>query len=85
MWPKARKALVAAGGALASLVALGVLPSPYQEIAVAVLAALTATGVYAIPNTLTRRQSDAVMTELGRRDVPTGPAAAAIVAAAKKL
>ena len=42
----ARKASVAAVGALASAVAAGVLPSPWQEVGVCVVALATYFGVY---------------------------------------
>jgi hypothetical protein len=85
MWPRARKALVAALGAVASLVSLGVLPSPYQEIALAVLAVATAAGVYAIPNTLTRRQETTLRQELADQGAPPAPVREAIIATREKL
>lgn len=56
MLARTRKSLVAVAGALASLAALGILPSPYQEIAVALVAVATAAGVFAVPNALTIAQ-----------------------------
>lgn len=45
-----RKGLVAAAGMLGQLVAAGLIPEPWDKWAVVVLAALTAAGVYAVPN-----------------------------------
>jgi hypothetical protein len=45
-----RKGIVAAAGLLGQLVAAGIIPAPYDKWAMAVLAALTALGVYAVPN-----------------------------------
>jgi hypothetical protein len=70
MLRQSRKALVAALGALASLVALGVLPSPYQEIAVALVAVATSLGVYSVPNELTRRQLQALAGGVRLRNGP---------------
>lgn len=58
---RTRKALTASLGVVAMLAAAG-LPSPYQEIAQAVLAVATALGVYAVPNALTQRQEVALLT-----------------------
>jgi hypothetical protein len=46
-----RKTLVSLAGALASIVALGVLPDPWDTWLPMALAVLTALGVYAVPNT----------------------------------
>lgn len=45
-----RKAIAAAVGALAEIVALGVLPEQYQSWATTLIAVATAAGVYAVPN-----------------------------------
>lgn len=45
-----KKAIVAFIGAVAELAALGLLPSPYQEVAVAVVAIATAIGVFGVTN-----------------------------------
>jgi hypothetical protein len=45
-----RKALVALGGALGEALSLGVLHGTVQSVAVVVLGALTALGVYHAPN-----------------------------------
>jgi len=47
-----RKGLVAAAGLLAQAVAAGIIPAPYDKWAAIFLAALTAAGVYAVPNTI---------------------------------
>jgi hypothetical protein len=47
---KYRKGLIAAAGLLGQLVAAGMIPAPYDKWAAVVLAALTAAGVYAVPN-----------------------------------
>ncbi len=47
---RARKFLVAAVGALAVIVAAGILPEPAKSWAVAALAVATALGVYRVPN-----------------------------------
>jgi hypothetical protein len=46
-----RKGLIAGAGLLGQLVAAGLIPAPYDKWAAVVLAALTAAGVYAVPNT----------------------------------
>ena len=45
-----RKALVAVAAIIAQLLALGLLPDPYDKYASAALAFLTAIGVYMVPN-----------------------------------
>lgn len=45
-----RKAIVAVGGFAASLIALGVLQGSVAQIVTAVIAGLTAAGVYTVPN-----------------------------------
>jgi hypothetical protein len=50
MFKKYRKFLVALAGALAEIVSLGVLHGTAETVALAVLAALTATGVYGVRN-----------------------------------
>jgi len=48
---KYRKGLVAVAGLAGQLVAAGMIPAPYDKWVAVVLAALTALGVYAVPNT----------------------------------
>jgi hypothetical protein len=48
---KYRKGIVAAAGALASAVAAGLVPDPWDKWAMVVLAVCTAMGVYSVPNT----------------------------------
>lgn len=45
-----RKALIAAAGLIAQIIAAGAVPAPYDKWAAVVLALLVAAGVYQVPN-----------------------------------
>ena len=51
VWSVARKAGVAALGALAGTLAVGLLPDPWDKVGAAIIAVATYAGVYATPNT----------------------------------
>jgi hypothetical protein len=51
-WDYARKAGVAAGGILGTALATGLLPDPWDKVAIGVMAVLTYFGVYQVSNAL---------------------------------